>query len=363
MVVLKNKGKLQVDATVADQYITYPTDPGLLNECRKKCEGMIDKLYALTGKKGVKPRTYRWNINKTYILYSKKKNHSKPEIRKIKRKLLGAVKRDLKHIDRLLDQAEVHVGKFPLNRREQKLLWVIHTVYEQQQQMYQEDSNSCPYRIVNIYHPHVRPIPRGKKKSKTEFGAKLGASLYNEYARISTFSWDAYNEGTDLKKQVEDYRTLHGHYPELVQADRIYATKENRKWLKERYIRITAPPLGRPRAKEKETPYFRRKKRKEKAERNHIEGKFGQGKNGYNLNQIRANLKETSESWIACILLVINLLKYASDFSFAYFFALYKWLWQTLSVQFAISGQDNESFMDFRPGNYRIKLYSLQMDR
>jgi len=129
---VKNKGKLQADATVADQYITYPTDPGLLNESRKKCEAMIDKLYALTGKKGVKPRTYRRNMDKAYISYSKKKNHSKPEIRKIKRKLLEVVKRDMKHIDSLLDQAEVQVEKFPLNRREQKLLWVIHTVYGQQ---------------------------------------------------------------------------------------------------------------------------------------------------------------------------------------------------------------------------------------
>lgn len=348
---VKNKGKLQVDATVADQYITYPTDPGLLNECRKKCEGMIDKLYALTGKKGVKLRTYRRNMDKAYISYSKKKNHSKPEIRKIKRKLLEAVKRDLKHIDCLLDQAEVQIGKFPLTRQEQKLLWVIHTVYEQQQQMYRENSNSCAHRIVNIYQPHVRPIPRGKKATKTEFGSKLGVSLDNGYARIDTFSWDAYNEGTDLKKQVETYLSIHGHYPELVQADRIYATKENRKWMKERGIRITAPPLGRPKAKEKETPYFRRKKRKEAAERNHIEGKFGQGKNGYNLNQIRARLQATSESWVACIFFIMNLLKYTKDFSFAYFLTLCNWLRQTRSVQSVLLGNTDKLFLGFQSGN------------
>jgi len=85
----------------------------------------------------------------------------------------------------------------------------------------------------------------------------------------------------------------------------------------------------------------------EKAERNHIEGKFGQGKNGYKLNQIRAKLKETSESWVACIFFVMNLLKYAGDFSFAYFLALYKWLWQPRSVQFTLSGQIMESLLDF----------------
>ena len=43
--------------------------------------------------------------------------------------------------------------------------------------------------------------------------------------------------------------------------------------------------------------------------RNHIEGKFGQGKNGYNLNKIRARRRDTSESWISAILFVMNLIK------------------------------------------------------
>ena len=46
-------------------------------------------------------------------------------------------------------------------------------------------------------------------------------------------------------------------------------------------------------------------------ERNSIEGKFGQGKTGYGLNRIKARLKGTSESWIATIILVLNLVKLA----------------------------------------------------
>ncbi len=33
---LPNKGKLKLDATVADRYITYPTDLGVLNDVGKK---------------------------------------------------------------------------------------------------------------------------------------------------------------------------------------------------------------------------------------------------------------------------------------------------------------------------------------
>jgi iron-sulfur-dependent L-serine dehydratase beta subunit len=58
------------------------------------------------------------------------------------------------------------------------------------------------------------------------------------------------------------------------------------------------------------------KRRREAAERNHIEGKFGQGKNGYNLNEIRAGLKSTSESGVACIFFIMNLILYEKGYIF-----------------------------------------------
>jgi hypothetical protein len=44
-------------------------------------------------------------------------------------------------------------------------------------------------------------------------------------------------------------------------------------------------------------------------ERNPIEGKFGQAKTAYGMNRIKARLQQTSESWIATIVLVLNLIK------------------------------------------------------
>lgn len=313
----RNKGKLQADATVADQDITYPTDNGILNESRKKCEKIIDELYELNGKKGVKPRTYRRKMDQAYLAYSKKKTKSKGTHRKMTRKLLECVNRNIKHINRMLDEFEKRGDRFPLTHAQQRLFWIIRTSFDQQKYMYDTDTHSCPDRIVSIYQPHVRPIPRGKLKSQVEFGPKLGVSLDDGFARIDTLSWDAYHEAGDLIKQVESYKELHGHYPELVQVDKIYATRKNRKWLKERGIRITAPPLGRKPEKTKQTQYQKRKQRQEAAERNHIEGKFGQGKNGYNLNQIRARLKDTSESWIACIFFVMNLIHYEANHFFS----------------------------------------------
>lgn len=309
-----NKGKLQADATVADQYIAYPTDNGLLNECRKQCEKFIDKLYEQNDKKGTKPRTYRRVMNRAYLNYSKTKKKQKSSHRKMTRKLLECVRRDIAHINNMLDRCKLEGKLFPLNYKEQRMFWIINTCYEQQKTMYDNKTQSHQHRIVSIFQPHVRAIPRGKLKSQIEFGSKLGVSLDHGFTRINTLSWDVYNEGGDLIKQVEAYLELHGYYPELVQVDKIYATRKNRKWLKDRDIRITASPLGRPVKKQKETSHQKRKKKKETAERNHIEGKFGQGKAGYDLNQIKATLKDTSESWVACIFFIMNLLNLEKNF-------------------------------------------------
>jgi len=103
-------------------------------------------------------------------------------------------------------------------------------------------------------------------------------------------------------------------YPELVQVDKIYLNRANRAWLKERNIRHTGDLLGRKSVKTVKSYYKRRKERREAAERNQIEGKLGQGKNGYNLNQIRSRLSSTSMSWIEAIIFVMNVIRYTRDF-------------------------------------------------
>jgi IS5 family transposase len=310
----KNKGKLIMDATVADQMIAYPTDLGLLARSREESERLIDELCKELNIKN-KPRTYRRKARKEYLNLAKKKNKSKKEIRKGIGKQLRYLSRNLKSIDKLLDRTGDMC--FPLEHRDQRIYWVIQHIYEQQIQMYNEHTHSIDNRIVNIYQPYVRPIVRGKDKAQVEFGAKLGVSIQNGYARINTLSWEAYNEGTDLKKQVEAYKTMNGYYPEVVITDKIYGTRENRQWLKELGTRYSGTPLGRPSSKS-QTPYNKRKQKIEQGIRNQVEGKFGQGKNGYNLNKVRARTSRTSESWIAAIFFVMNLIRFSKEFLFSF---------------------------------------------
>lgn len=291
---VSHRGRLMVDATACPQDIAYPTDLNLLNDARMKSEELIDLLYQ-PGMEKSKPRTYRKQARKNYLRFAKSKQLKRKQIRKAIALQLRYLRRNLGHINHLLDG----LSTFPLKPKEHKYLLVIQELYRQQLHMWQERTHSIEHRIVSIHQPHVRPIVRGKSRNKTEFGAKLHLSLVDGFAFIDHLNWEAYNEGTLLLDSVEKYKLRHGCYPREILADQIYCNRENRRQLKELGIRLLAKPLGRPSAVNQEhvSP----------GERNPIEGKFGQAKNRYGLDKIRARLSQTSQSWIASIVLVLNL--------------------------------------------------------
>ena len=283
----------------------------LLNDSREKAEELIDFLYTPT-KHDKKPRTYRKIARKIYLKTAQKKKKTKKEIRKAIKRQLGFLKRDIKSIYKLLDSYD----KLPFNRYQHKYFLVIQTLYDQQEKMYREKSHSVEHRIVSIHQPHVRPIVRGKTNANVEFGAKIQMSIMNGITFLEDLSWDAFNEGTRLLSTIENYKRRFGYYPKKVFADKIYCNRDNRAELKERKIVLVAKPLGR--------PSLAVDNHIRPGERNPIEGKFGQAKNAYGMNRIKARLSDTSESWIASIVLVLNLIKLIGRASLSLLIDLYE---------------------------------------
>lgn len=311
-----NKGKIIMDATACPQDIAYPTDLHLLNEAREKSEDLIDFLCEQKLRNNMpaaRPRTYRKKARKDFLKTAQKKHKTKSELRRAIRKQLGYLRRNIKNIHKELDMQGL-----VFSPRNYKYWLVIQTLYEQQLQMFTTKTHSVAHRIVSIHQPHVRPIVRGKSNAYVEFGAKIQVSLMNGIAFLDELSWEAFNEGTRLKKAVEDYRARFGFYPEEVLADKIYCNRENRAWLAQQGIRLKAKPLGRPSkaVKHHVSP----------GERNPIEGLFGQAKNAYGLGKIRARLDITSESWIATTIMVLNLINIIGRASLCLVVLLNKWI-------------------------------------
>ncbi|NBT63557.1 MAG: IS5/IS1182 family transposase, partial [Planctomycetia bacterium] len=307
---ITHQGRLLLDATVAEQGIRFPTDLSLLNESREISERLIDELYALSSLTK-KPRTYRKIARSAYLAIVKQRRPGPKKIRKGVKEQLQYLQRNLATVESLLNERSNPA--IPLSPKKLKQYWVIQHIYSQQAEMYRTKSHRCDDRIVSIHQPHVRSIIRGKLNKSVEFGAKMSVSLTAQgLARVDHIRWDAFNEGGDLETQVEAYLRRYGFYPEAVVADPVYGTQKNRAYLKDKGIRYAGKALGRPKkVTEQNREQLKRDKQQRQADyrqRIPIEGKFGQGKRAYGLNQIQAKTARTSEAWINSIFFVMNLL-------------------------------------------------------
>ena len=233
------------------------------------------------------------------------------------KKQLQYVKRNLETIKRIVDE----VGLKVLSRKHYRLLLVVTEVNRQQLDMYENNQNRIDDRIVSLTQPHIRPIVRGKAGTPVEFGAKLSASCVNGYVFVDRISWNNFNESGDLINQVEEFKKYTGAYPESVHADKIYRTKVNRCWCKERGIRLSGVKLGRlPKNISKEA---KKQAQLDESVRNCIEGKFGEAKRRFSLNRIMTKLSGTSETAISISFLAMNLSALLRQF-FVFFYICFK---------------------------------------
>lgn len=304
-----HKGSLKVDATCADAEVRYPTDIDLLHDGCKIINRYIHKLcerFFLAP-----PVTHYKASRSAYLEVIKLKKRSKKVIKRGKSLLLTYLIRDLRSFINLIAVNGTQLFD-SLNRYERKVAIAIIKMYYQQLQMFKDGTHTCADRIVSIFQSHIRPIVRGKSKSPTEFGAKIGASIVEGYTFIDHHSWDAYNESTDLALQIELYHKRFGFLPAKIYADKIYMCKENRKLMKEMEIEAMGKPLGRP-PKETKTQEYQSKMAEAVGERNEIEATLGTGKRIYRANDIRAKLPETADCWTAMCYFVKNVMKFLKE--------------------------------------------------
>ena len=300
-------GQLLIDATCVPADITYPTDLKLLNDAREKTEELIDHLHAHRPTPTKKPRTYRQKARQAYLRIAKAKKPGRRKLRKGCGQQLRYLRRNLGAIARMADEGLL----VALPRRRYRQLLVIQELSRQQLWMYTHRCHRIADRIVSLSQPHVRPIVRGKAGTAVEFGAKIAVSVVDGVSFVDRISWDAYHESVDLVPQIEAYRRRFGHDPASVHVDQIYRTRENRRYCASRGIRLSGPPLGRPRtvneATAEQVKHARQQAHDDAIARMPVEGKFGQGKRRFGLGRLMAKLALTSATMIHVAFVVMNL--------------------------------------------------------
>lgn len=304
-----NQGQLILDASCVPQDIRHPTDLGLVNDARAATERIIDILHAARSSGEKKPRTYRECARRDYLRCVKKRRLSLKDFYKGRKKQLQYLARNLRSINKLLEEVDLSV----LRPRSYRSLLVATEVLRQQSEMQREKRHRISGRIVSLAQPQVRPIVRGKAGTPVEFGAKISVSVVDGFTYVDRISWDAYNEGGDLPEQIEAYRRRYGRYPESVHADKIYRTRENHAYCKARGIRMSGARLGRPPADQEIRKAVQRQIREDERKRVEVEGKLGEGKRVYGLDRVPTKRADTSETTIMMAVMVMNLSKILRD--------------------------------------------------
>ncbi len=300
-----NEGTLIVDATCAPEAMRYPHDVTTLDECRRKTERIIDILQEGMPRGIPKPRTYRKKARKLFLRFIRNRKPRTREIRRALKQQIQFVERNLRSIKEMSET----IGLGALSKKQYKDLEVIKEYVAQQRALYKTGHLEGRERILSISKPYVRPIARGKARGMYEFGSKISISMFQGFTRVERVSWNNYNEGNDLIDQIELHRVRYGRYPAVVCADKIYRTRANLEYCKERGIRLSGPKLGRPYKDESTHQEQKTIERADERVRVVIEGKIGEAKTRYTLDRIERRLQETSESAIMMVFLLANLVR------------------------------------------------------
>lgn len=201
--------------------------------------------------------------------------------------------------------------------------------------MFDNKTHTVENRIVSLSQPYIRPIVRGKAKAPVESGAKYDVSVDEKgHARLEKINFHPYNESTIFVDVIERYRKRTGHYPKRVLVDKLYRTRENLRFCKERHIEISGPKLGRPADGEDKAS---RNSRQDEKDRIEVERFFSLDKRCNGAGLIMTKLSDTTLNTIALTVLVTNLFATSPNTFFVVYF------------MDCGNGLDNQQFIEIDP--------------
>jgi transposase, IS5 family len=285
-----------MDATVYESNIRYPTDIKLIWESIGKVR-QIHQQY----RKQLKLRPSRSNFEKhkkNYLGYQRNRKKSRRKDKKLRKQLLKYLLRCRKGLQKLQTRY-----RFILSNKERKLINNIKVVYDQQHELLYGNRENVKQRIVSLDKPHVRPIIRGKEIKPVEFGAKVHKVQVGGLSFIEHLSYENFNEGTRLKQSVAFHQKYFGRCKQLG-ADAIYATNENRRYCNTLGIATSFLPKGKQGKLQEQKSAMRRALSSVRS--TVLEGSFGNEKNHYLLNKIKARTQATEITWIFFGMLTAN---------------------------------------------------------
>jgi len=99
-----------------------------------------------------------------YLVVAKKRRYSRSKRRKAIPQQLQCIKRNLAHIEQLIELNAT--GETLLNKKQYKTLLVVAELYRQQQELFENKKQRREDKIVSLSQPHLRSYVARKSRKK-----------------------------------------------------------------------------------------------------------------------------------------------------------------------------------------------------
>lgn len=280
---------VNVDTTVQDKAISFPTDARLLHKARIA-------LVRLAGKTGVKLRQSYARVGKTAFVRSQRYAHARQfnraraQTRKL-RTCLGRVTRD---IERKIAGDTVQTQTFG------RLLAIVGRIHSQPKTRKPGD----PPKLYSVHAPEVECIAKGKAHKQYEFGVKVGiVSTSKESFVLAAKSLPGNPfDGHTLQQCLEQAQRVSGIQPKEAYADKGYrghgcATDSLKVWLSGAIRGVTKAVEKKIKRRSAVEPVIGHMKSDGRLARNFLKGAEGDAANallcaaGHNLRKILKKLR------------------------------------------------------------------------
>ena len=192
--------RVNVDTTVQEKAIAFPTDARLYDKARRalvkearKAGIQLRQSYARVGKKALFQHS-RYGAARQY-------RRAKQQTRKL-RTYLGRVIRDI-------------------DRKASKLSMPLNTLMMRAQQIYRQTKKDSP-KLYSVHAPEVECIVKGKVHKRYEFGCKVvlvTTSKTNWIVAADAVHGNPY-DGVTLKPAIDQVHRLTGQWPQQAAVDK-----------------------------------------------------------------------------------------------------------------------------------------------
>lgn len=244
---------INVDTTVQEKNITFPTDAKLYKKIIQKCK-------AIAQKEGVELRQSYSRTLKKLGQAQRFRNHPKNKSKALKadRKMKTIAGRLVRELER----------KLTPNSKYQTDLQLFSQIL-----MQRKDSKK---KIYSIHEPEVVCISKGKEHKKYEFGNKASFAKTDSGVIVGALGFRDQYDGHTLKPTLEQVERLTGRMPKRVKVDRGYRGNKQ----------IGSSEVLIPSSLSKSMSYYRRRKLSERLKkRAGIEPIIGHLKADHRLNR------------------------------------------------------------------------------